>query len=250
MLAKPTPRQLGGALVCFVGAAASFALESEPSLRHAFRWDSALWLLSGCGAMLLVRRLETQVIARAILAFTCVIALLGCWFGGFSSMRTVLLVATLGPLLVSRADGLDDDLRGKFRPIAHRGRLLAAAAICGVIAGLVALFGAHFLQRSFELRFDHAIFHRWSMRMIVLGSGFATSALAIGAGFLALLRLRTFGLALIFAGEVLALALAIRGGHFLVKPIVASLIGWAMVAQAVLLLPFLVGAARRLVISR
>lgn len=248
MLAKPTSRQVGAALVCFAGAAAMVAFELPLNLRHTLRWDSTMWLLSGCGALFLVRRLEAQLIARAILAFTALLVGLGTLHAGLSPTRTVMLLATAGPLLIARADGLDDDLGGRFRPLAHRGRILGAAAVSGVVAGLVGLFGLHFLDETQQLVRLHLPLQGWVWRTLALGTGFTASGLAMAAGFFAILRLRTFGLALLFAGDALAFALATRGhGH--VKPILVFVVGAATFAQAALLWPFLTRATRRLVVG-
>jgi hypothetical protein len=250
MLAKPTPRQLGAAVVCSLGALASVGVGSNWSLRHALRWDSPHWLLLGCGALFLVSRLEAQVITRAILGFTALLMLAVTHPSGFSSMQVVMLFGSAGALGVASSDGLRDDLRGAFRPRAHRGRLLVAAAVAAVTGGLVGLFGVHFLDQAarygwyFGSRFPGP-----ALRFLVLGTGFGASALAIVAGFFALLRLRTFGLALVFAGDTLALALALRG-HAWVKPILATILVTGSLAQVALLWPFLVGAARHMTRSR
>jgi hypothetical protein len=218
-----------------IASAASFAVAVMLwKIAHPEHAPGTEWILLGAvvavpavaAALVWVRRLEAQLLARATWwSLMLAGALAATVVGGYAARPGCALVAGNAiALLASGSTGLDAG-GGRFQPVAFRGTLLLALVLA--IADTGALLWCGLANFLFDGR----------ARALLLVPLLAT-------GVVGLLRLRTWGLLVSIASNLLVAILALTGVLGL-PPELRALFATTATLQLLVPIPMLIAIARR-----
>ncbi len=213
-----------------VGAVASAALATQVDLR-GFKTTLAIptVLLAASAIAIHVRRLEAQVLTRALWFSTALVAAVHLIMplGVDAPLALAILVASGGALAAAGTSGLRGDAAaGAFRPVAFRASLLASVGMA--LADALAL-----------LFYGIALFERFDVVSLSLFLGPLLCVAAIGV-----YRLKTSAVFAMLLLNAIVLGAAVAGALWVPPPLATALVVTSLI-QLLLPLPMLRAIIRR-----